>query len=182
MGKARIQDMTLHSENETFAEVLQQRWSRRGFLKGALASVPLVIVGPSLLTRDTATAAEGDCTLAFQPIPLSSSDMVTVPLEYSFQTEIDITGPAAGHDRLRVSYDPTGTKVRGTPSNCAGGKSPWGTLLTCEENFHLSFANLNALTQGDPWQAIHTRYGLTAGASAGRWPLFRRTTVSLPCR
>jgi uncharacterized protein len=73
---------------------------------------------------------------------------------------------------LKVSYDPTGTKVRGTFSNCAGGKTPWGTLLTCEENFHLSFANLNALTQGDPRQAIHTRYGLPAGASAGRWELF----------
>jgi secreted PhoX family phosphatase len=44
------------------------------------------------------------------------------------ETEITITGPAAGHDLLKVSHDPTGTRVRGTLNNCAGGKTPWGTL------------------------------------------------------
>jgi secreted PhoX family phosphatase len=41
------------------------------------------------------------------------------------ETEVEITGPASSHDWLKVSYDPTGTKVRGTFDNCSGGKTPW---------------------------------------------------------
>jgi secreted PhoX family phosphatase len=34
---------------------------------------------------------------------------------------MQISGPAAGSDKLKTSYDPTGTKVRGMLNNCAGG-------------------------------------------------------------
>lgn len=52
------------------------------------------------------------------------------------ETEMEITGPAAGHDWLKTKEDPTGTRVRGMLNNCAGGVTPWGTWLSAEENFH----------------------------------------------
>ena len=80
-----------------------------------------------------------------------------------------LTGPAAGHELLKTSSDSTGRRVRGTLNNCAAGKTPWGTVLTCEENFNQYFANNANLPSDDPRRAIHTRYGLTTGASERAW-------------
>jgi hypothetical protein len=50
-------------------------------------------------------------------------------------TPIEISGPARGHALMRTKYSPAGTRTRGTLNNCGTGKTPWGTLLTGEENW-----------------------------------------------
>ncbi|OLF04264.1 phosphatase [Actinophytocola xinjiangensis] len=83
-------------------------------------------------------------------------------------TEFAFTGPAAGSRHLRTSADPRGRRVLGTLNNCAGGVTPWGTILSGEENFNQYFANADAVT--DPvTKARLARYGLAGGASGRRW-------------
>jgi secreted PhoX family phosphatase len=50
-------------------------------------------------------------------------------------TDMELTGPAARSPQLITKYSITGTRTRGTIANCANGHTPWGTYLTCEENW-----------------------------------------------
>lgn len=56
------------------------------------------------------------------------------------RTPMLIGGPARGSTLMQTAADPKGIEVFGTNSNCANGFTPWGTYLTCEENFHSHFA------------------------------------------
>ncbi|MBP0614743.1 PhoX family protein [Jiella mangrovi] len=77
-------------------------------------------------------------------------------------TEMELTGPAAGHDRLKTSADATGKKVSGTVNNCAGGVTPWGTYIMAEENFHGYF--LGELPEGNREAENYKRYGVPNGS------------------
>lgn len=72
-------------------------------------------------------------------------------------TPMRVSGPAKAHKRMQTSYDPQGVKLKGTLANCAGGVTPWGTVLTAEENFHDYFGHLE---KDNPEYKNHERYGV----------------------
>ena len=81
-------------------------------------------------------------------------------------TPIRISGPVAGSSALQTAADPSGRLALGTFNNCAGGRTPWGTYLTCEENFNGYFVNAGNIP---PEQR---RYGISAKGAGYRWNEF----------
>ncbi len=78
-------------------------------------------------------------------------------------TRFRLDGPAAGDERLRTAADPTGRIVLGTLNNCSGGMTPWGTVLSGEENFDQYFGG-----EIDPAYAEgYARYGVTGARGRG---------------
>ncbi len=82
-------------------------------------------------------------------------------------TPFELDGPAAGDERLRTSADPTGRTVLGTLNNCSGGITPWGTVLSGEENFNQYFEASGGTLPAD-FAASYARYGI-APTSERRW-------------
>ena len=82
-------------------------------------------------------------------------------------SEIELTGPVRAHEVVDGA-----TMVTGTVGNCSGGQTPWGTLLTCEENVDdytetWGGAGYNAMHQGwiteiDPFDPASTPKKRTA--------------------
>ncbi|PLP59479.1 dTDP-glucose 4,6-dehydratase [Mesorhizobium loti] len=77
-------------------------------------------------------------------------------------TEMALSGPVAGHDRVKTNADPSGTRVIGTVNNCAGGVTPWGTYVMAEENIHGYFSG--ALPEGHKETANYKRLGMPEGS------------------
>lgn len=77
-------------------------------------------------------------------------------------TPMRISGPAAGHDLMKTEADPAGTQSLGTFNNCGSGRTPWGTYLTCEENFNGYFgATGDTKVEGLAAEG-YKRYGIAA--------------------
>ncbi len=81
------------------------------------------------------------------------------------QTEMELTGPAAGHALLKTSADNSGKKVFGTMNNCSNGQTPWGTYLTCEENFNGYFGAVSDIKE----TAEQKLYGIKAKGAGYDW-------------
>jgi len=75
-------------------------------------------------------------------------------------TPMSVSGPAAGSALLG------GREALGTINNCAAGRTPWGTYLTCEENFNGYFVHGGAIPPE------MRRYGITARGFGYRWHEF----------
>ena len=84
-------------------------------------------------------------------------------------TEMDISGPLRGHDLLKTKFSPTGVKTRGTVNNCASGYTPWGTYITCEENYAGYFKRSNITGRTANQLASELRNGVTSTSGRERW-------------
>ncbi|WP_271895414.1 PhoX family protein [Candidatus Phyllobacterium onerii] len=90
-------------------------------------------------------------------------------------TEMQLSGPVAGHDRVKTVADASGKKVLGMINNCSGGVTPWGTYVSGEENIHGYFTGklpedskeaANYKRNGIPetaydWGKFHDRFDLS---------------------
>jgi uncharacterized protein len=88
-------------------------------------------------------------------------------------TPFTLTGPAAGTDFVKTAADPTGRAVAGTMANCSGGVTPWGTVLSGEENFHTYFGAAEGAPKPGPVDADRfNRYGIPLEPSELLWETF----------
>ena len=81
-------------------------------------------------------------------------------------TPMQISGPAAGHDLLKTASDPNGTEVLGTLNNCGAGLTPWGTYITCEENFNGYFGTEDPSFEPSDHER---RYGVSSSGFGYLW-------------
>jgi secreted PhoX family phosphatase len=112
-------------------------------------------------------AFRGDRWAVVRPSPLARRITARTPMAF--------TGPAAGHSDLKTAADPEGRTALGTINNCAHGLTPWGTYLTCEENFNFYFVNpaedVTGATPEDKARVLRAqkRYGITKTGLGYRW-------------
>jgi secreted PhoX family phosphatase len=83
------------------------------------------------------------------------------PLNRRFTTAsvMDLSGPLKGTDHVKTRFSVGGTQTRGTNNNCGNGYTPWGTYLTCEENWPGIFINKGVR----PADQVRIGVGTTAG-------------------
>jgi len=94
-------------------------------------------------------------------------------------TPMELRGPVRGSALVKTRYSPDGTRARGTINNCAHGYTPWGTYLTCEENWAAYFSNdLQPSRINAPFMTNNVdiavpreqaRYGVRTTSSRYRW-------------
>ena len=103
-------------------------------------------------------------------------------------TEMAFGGPVKGNALVKTKFSADGSKTRGTNNNCGNGYTPWGTYLTCEENF----TNVIGRAAGDDAKRSAKeitglkRYGMTDGRkspylwdTAGSDDLFARWNTAI---
>ncbi|WP_312837681.1 PhoX family protein, partial [Atlantibacter hermannii] len=98
---------------------------------------------------------EGDSWTVVRPSEFARRITVNTPMK--------LTGPAKHHALMKTEADPQGETVLGTMQNCANGHTPWGTYLTCEENWSDIFVKKAAPN------ALEKRYGISDSDESYRW-------------
>ena len=83
-------------------------------------------------------------------------------------TPMALTGPVKHNALVKTKADPIGETVLGTFNNCGNGETPWGTYLTCEENFNGYFSSSNE--NYTPSEELK-RYGVKTKDRGYKWAL-----------
>jgi secreted PhoX family phosphatase len=83
-------------------------------------------------------------------------------------TEMELSGPLRGNAAMRTKFSPSGERTRGTVNNCANGWTPWGTYLTCEENWAGYFRRVTATDNPSRTAKELTAFGRYGIAGNGR--------------
>jgi secreted PhoX family phosphatase len=83
-------------------------------------------------------------------------------------TPVEFSGPVAGSSLL---YNEAGNEPKGTVNNCSSGYTPWGTYLTCEENFNGYFGTNGEAVGGfnDLQDEGFGRYGFSESGFGYGW-------------
>ena len=90
-------------------------------------------------------------------------------------TRVRFSGPVAGSPLLE---NPAGNPYRGTVNNCGSGETPWGTYLTCEENFNGYFGSnredgtFGGFDESGLQDTAYGRYGFSNGGFGYAWHVF----------
>ncbi|MEO8299428.1 MAG: PhoX family phosphatase [Burkholderiales bacterium] len=137
---------------------------------------------PNGPTANPRPAAEVDKEVAVHGLSIvevrkSSGGVVSYVHDSAFNrritaaTPMTLAGPVAGDAQMVTTYSPTGVATRGTQNNCGTGTTPWGTLLTCEENWIGYFTRSSTddtARGGATAKSVVSlkRYGLNAGAAS----------------
>lgn len=81
----------------------------------------------------------------------------------------NVPGTPAEHSRFTGAAAPLFEKPpSGTMANCSGGTTPWGTFLTCEENFYNEVGE-EVSPAGRPLEEPKLYYGAIAEKSNNQW-------------
>lgn len=83
-------------------------------------------------------------------------------------TQIELSGPVARTPYMTTKFSPDGSKTRGTVNNCANGATPWGTYLTCEENWAGYFRRIVATDNPNRTAKEVASFGRYGVAGTGR--------------
>jgi secreted PhoX family phosphatase len=115
-------------------------------------------------------ARKGQNAMGISVIEVQKRDgdwTVVRPSEYARRitvgTPMQLSGPARHHVLMKTAADPAGETVFGTMQNCSCGHTPWGTYLTCEENWSDIFVK-----HGER-NALEQRYGISDSDESYRW-------------
>lgn len=87
---------------------------------------------------------------------------------FTASTPVEISGPARGNALMITRFSTDGTRTRGTLNNCGTGKTPWGTLLTGEENWFGYFSRSATDDAARDARSVTSlrRYGRNQGAAS----------------